>query len=87
MDQMSFDDLINEKQNEYNKNKWYALCYYDKVGKKKIPRQVRSHRDISVLEELRERLEERNPDKEYDIQTTLEFDEIRNSWHVIYHML
>ena len=79
MDQMSFDDLIDEKQNEYNKNKWYALCYYDKVGKKKIPRQVRAHRDISVLEELRERLEERNPDKEYDIQTTLEFDEIRNS--------
>ena len=87
MDQMSFDDLINEKQNEYNKNKWYALCYYDKVGKKKIPRQVRAHRDISVLEELRERLEERNPDKEYDVKTTLEFDEIRNSWHVIYHML
>ena len=79
MDQMSFDDLINEKQNEYDKNKWYALCYYDKVGKKKIPRQVRAHRDISVLEELRERLEERNPDKEYDIKTTLEFDEIRNS--------
>ena len=79
MDQMSFDDLINEKQNEYNKNKWYALCYYDKVGKKKIPRQVRAHRDISVLEELRERLEERNPDKEYDVKTTLEFDEIRNS--------
>lgn len=77
MGQMSFDDLINEKQNEYNKNKWYALCYYDKVGKKKIPRQVRAHRDISVLEELRERLEERNPDKEYDIKTTLEFDEIR----------
>ena len=79
MDQMSFDDLINEKQNGYDKNKWYALCYYDKVGKKKIPRQVRAHRDISVLEELKERLEERNPDKEYDIQTTLEFDEIRNS--------
>ena len=87
MDQMSFDDLINEKQNEYDKNKWYALCYYDKVGKKKMPRQVRAHRDISVLEELRERLEERNPDKEYDVKTTLEFDEIRNSWHVIYHML
>ena len=87
MGQMSFDDLINEKQNEYNKNKWYALCYYDKVGKKKIPRQVRAHRDISVLEELRERLEERNPDKEYAIKTTREFDEIRNSWHVIYHML
>ena len=79
MDQMSFDDLINEKETEYNKNRWYALCYYDKVGKKKIPRQVRAHRDISVLEELRERLEERNPDKEYDIKTTLEFDEIRNS--------
>ena len=79
MDQMSFDDLINEKQNEYDKNKWYALCYYDKVGKKKMPRQVRAHRDISVLEELRERLEERNPDKEYDVKTTLEFDEIRNS--------
>ena len=79
MDQMSFDDLINEKQNEYNKNKWYALCYYDKVGKKKIPRQVRAHRDITVLEELKERMEERNPDKEYDIKTTLEFDEIRNS--------
>ena len=79
MGQMSFDDLINEKQNEYDKNKWYALCYYDKVGKKKMPRQVRAHRDITVLEELKERLEERNPDKEYDIQTTLEFDEIRNS--------
>ena len=77
MDQMSFDDLINEKQNEYDKNKWYALCYYDKVGKKKIPRQVRAHRDITVLEELKERLEERNPDKEYDIKTTLEFDKIR----------
>ena len=77
MDQMSFDDLINKKQNEYDKNKWYALCYYDKVGKKKIPRQVRAHRDISVLEELKERLEERNPDKEYDIKTTLEFDKIR----------
>ena len=77
MDQMSFDDLINEKQNGYDKNKWYALCYYDKVGKKKIPRQVRAHRDISVLEELKERLEERNPDKEYDIKTTLEFDKIR----------
>ena len=77
MGQMSFDDLINEKQNEYNKNKWYALCYYDKVGKKKMPRQVRAHRDISVLEELRERLEERNPDKEYSIKTTREFDEIR----------
>ena len=79
MDQMSFDDLINKQENEYHKNRWYALCYYDKVGKKKIPRQVRAHRDISVLEELRERLEERNPDKEYDIKTTLEFDEIRNS--------
>ena len=79
MGQMSFDDLINEKQNEYDKNKWYALCYYDKVGKKKMPRQVRAHRDITVLEELKERLEERNPDKEYDIKTTLEFDEIRNS--------
>ena len=77
MGQMSFDDLINEKQNEYDKNKWYALCYYDKVGKKKIPRQVRAHRDITVLEELKERLEERNPDKEYDIKTTLEFDKIR----------
>lgn len=77
MDQMSFDDLINKQENDYHKSKWYALCYYDKIGKKKIPRQVRAHRDISVLEELRERLEERNPDKEYDIKTTLEFDEIR----------
>ena len=77
MSQMSFDDLINEKQNEYDKNKWYALCYYDKVGKKKIPRQVRANRDITVLEELKERLEERNPDKEYTIKTTSEFDEIR----------
>ena len=53
MGQMSFDDLINEKQNEYNKNKWYALCYYDKVGKKKVPRQIRANRDISILEELK----------------------------------
>lgn len=74
MDQMSFDDLINEKQNEYNKNRWYALCYYDKVGKKKIPRQVRAHRDISFLEDLKDRLEEQNPDKEYAIKTTREFD-------------
>ena len=58
-------------------SEWYALCYYDKVGKKKKPKQIRAHRDISVLEELRERLEERNPDKEYDIKTTLEFDKIR----------
>ena len=77
MDQMSFDDLINEKQNEYNKNRWYALCYYDKIGKKKMPRQVKAHRDISVLEELKERLEERNTDKEYAIKTTQEFDKIR----------
>lgn len=77
MNQMSFDDLINEKQNEYDKNRWYALCYYDKVGKKKIPRQVKAHRNISVLEELKERLEERNTDKEYVIKTTQEFDKIR----------
>lgn len=74
MGQMSFDDLINEKQNEYNKNRWYALCYYDKLGKKKVPRQVKAHRDISVLEDLKERLEERNPEKEYSIKLTSEFD-------------
>lgn len=56
---------------------WYALCYYDKVGKKKMPRQVKAHRDISVLEELKERLEERNPDTEYSIRRTKEFDRIR----------
>ena len=74
MDQMSFDDLINEKEIEYNKNRWYALCYYDKVGKKKVPRQVKAHRDISVLEDLKERLEERDPEKEYAIKLTSEFD-------------
>ncbi|WZK93715.1 hypothetical protein [Staphylococcus phage SpP] len=74
MEQMSIDDLINEKENEYNKNRWYALCYYDKVGKKKIPRQVKAHRDITVLEELKERLEERNSEKEYAIKLTSEFD-------------
>ena len=74
MDQMSFDDLINEKETEYNKNRWYALCYYDKLGKKKIPRQVRANRDITVLEDLKERLEERNPEKEYAIKLTSEFD-------------
>lgn len=56
---------------------WYALCYYDKVGRKKMPRQVKAHRDISVLEELKERLEERNPDTEYSIRRTKEFDRIR----------
>lgn len=74
MDQMSFDDLINEKEVKYNKNRWYALCYYDKIGKKKIPRQVKAHRDITVLEDLKERLEERNPEKEYAIKLTSEFD-------------
>ena len=74
MDQMSFDDLINEKETEYNKNRWYALCYYDKIGKKKIPRQVKAHRDITVLEDLKERLEERDPEKEYAIKLTSEFD-------------
>ena len=74
MDQMSFDDLINEKETEYNKNRWYALCYYDKLGKKKIPRQVKAHRDITVLEDLKERLEERDPEKEYAIKLTSEFD-------------
>ncbi|ARM69456.1 hypothetical protein vBSauS24_101 [Staphylococcus phage vB_Sau_S24] len=58
-------------------NEWYALCYYDKVGRKKVPKQVRAHRDISVLEELKERLEERNPDIEYTIKTTKEFDKER----------
>lgn len=77
MDQMSFDDLINKQENDYHKSKWYALCYYDKIGKKKMPRQIKAHRDISVLEELKERLEERNTDKEYAIKTTLEFDKIR----------
>lgn len=77
MNQMSFDDLINKQENEYNKNKWYALCYYDKIGKKKVPRQVRAHRDISVLEELKERLEERDSDKEYAIKLTSEFDKER----------
>lgn len=42
-----------------------------------MPRQVRAHRDISVLEELKERLEERNPDKEYSVKTTREFDKER----------
>ena len=74
MDQMSFDDLIREKETEYNKNRWYALCYYDKLGKKKVPRQVKAHRDITVLEDLKERLEERNPEKEYAIKLTSEFD-------------
>ena len=77
MDQMSFDDLIREKETEYNKNRWYALCYYDKLGKKKVPRQVKAHRDITVLEDLKERLEERNPDKEYSVKTTREFDKER----------
>ena len=58
-------------------SEWYALCYYDKVGKKKVPRQVRAHRDISVLEELKDRLEERNPDTEYKIATTKQFDKER----------
>lgn len=74
MDQMSFDDLINKQDNDYHKSKWYALCYYDKIGKKKIPRQVKAHRDISVLEDLKERLEERYPEKEYAIKLTSEFD-------------
>lgn len=56
---------------------WYALCYYDKVGRKKVPKQVRAHRDTSVLEELKERLEERNPDTEYSIKTTKQFDKER----------
>ena len=56
---------------------WYALCYYDKVGRKKVPKQVRAHRDISVLEELKDRLEERNPDTEYVIKTTKQFDKER----------
>ena len=58
-------------------SEWYALCYYDKVGKKKVPKQVRAHRDISVLEELKDRLEERNPDTEYSIKTTKQFDKER----------
>lgn len=56
---------------------WYALCYYDKVGKKKVPKQIRANRDISILEELKERLEEGNPGTEYSIKTTKEFDKIR----------
>lgn len=56
---------------------WYALCYYAKVGKKKVPKQIRANRDITILEELKERLEERNPDIEYSIKTTKEFDKIR----------
>ena len=55
----------------------YALCYYDKIGKKKKPKQVRAQRESSVLEELKERLEERNPDKEYKIATTKQFDKER----------
>lgn len=58
-------------------SEWYALCYYDKIGRKKVPKQVRAHRDISVLEELKDRLEERNPDTEYVIKTTKQFDKER----------
>ncbi|UXR08253.1 hypothetical protein [Staphylococcus phage vB_ScaM-V1SC04] len=58
-------------------NEWYALCRYDKVGRKKIPRQIRAHRDVSVLRDLKERLEEQNPKEEYKIKTTKEFDRIR----------
>ena len=58
-------------------SEWYALCYYDKVGKKKVPRQIRAHRDVSILEDLKERLEEQNPKEEYAIKTTKEFDKIR----------
>lgn len=55
---------------------WYALVYYDKVGKKKFPRQIKAHRDISILEDLKERLEEQVPNRDYDIKTTLEFDKM-----------
>ncbi|XWX31145.1 hypothetical protein WGPJNHAJ_CDS0098 [Staphylococcus phage PG-2021_19] len=58
-------------------SEWYALCYYDKIGRKKVPKQVKAHRDISVLEELKDRLEERNPDTEYVIKTTKQFDKER----------
>lgn len=55
-------------------DKWYALCYYDKVGKKKKPRQIKAHRDISVLEDLKERLIEQGDTREFAIKSTLEFD-------------
>lgn len=58
-------------------SEWYALCYYDKISRKKVPKQVKAHRDISVLEELKDRLEERNPDTEYVIKTTKQFDKER----------
>lgn len=55
-------------------DKWYALCYYDKVGRKKKPRQIKAHRDISVLEDLKERLIEQGDTREFAIKSTLEFD-------------
>ncbi|ACB89151.1 gpORF158 [Staphylococcus phage A5W] len=58
-------------------NEWYALCYYNKIGKKKIPRQIKAHRDVSVLEDLKDRLEEQNLKEEYKIKTTKEFDKER----------
>lgn len=55
-------------------DKWYALCYYDKVGRKKKPRQIKAHRDIEVLEDLKERLVEQGDTREFAIKSTLEFD-------------
>ena len=77
MGQMSFDDLIDEKQNEYNKNKWYALCYYKGKGKNKVPYQIQASQYKEKLMDRKDSLEIEYPDREYDIQTTTYFDKLR----------
>lgn len=74
MSQMSFDDLMNKEEIEYNKNKWYALCEYKGKGKNKRPYQIQASQYIEKLEDRMVRLQDEHPDREYAIKTTLQFD-------------
>lgn len=56
---------------------WYALCYYKGKGKNKTPYQIRASRNKDKLLEIMERAKERNPDTEFKVKQTREFDKIR----------
>lgn len=58
-------------------NTWYALCEYKGKGKNKVPYQLQASVNIDKLEDRMLSLQEQNPDKEYAVKTTKEFDKER----------
>lgn len=58
-------------------NIWYALCEYKGKGKGKKPYQIQASQHKEKLLDRKESLEINNPNNEYAVKTTLEFDKER----------